>query len=84
MFEHDFTQRIGETHLDSVEFKRCSQEDNQHGGLRFELAAAGAPSTVTNCSIHSGIGWGVLIRSSTDVTFNENFVVGALQGGLVI
>jgi hypothetical protein len=52
--------------------------------VRFELANGGALSTVTNCSIHSGYGWGALIRFSTDVQFNDNFVIGAYQGGLVV
>lgn len=65
MIEADekLTQRHGITILSNVEIYNCSQADNNKAAVRFEGASNGW-SSVTNTSIHAGLGWGVFVKAS--------------------
>ena len=61
--------------LDSVEIKNCSQRDTYKAAVRFDTAAT-LWSTVSNCAIHNGFGWGVHIILSENIVFFNNMIFG--------
>jgi hypothetical protein len=77
--------RLGQTLLDNVEFKNCSQIDTQKAAIRFENAQ-GKWSSVTNSAFHHGYGWGINVKSSANLHFENNNVfffgpIGVSIGG---
>lgn len=75
VLEADFTMRYGSTVMDNVEVSGCSQKDTTKAALRWE-SATGASSSVTNCAIHSGQGWGINAAGSHNLHFANNMVFG--------
>jgi parallel beta-helix repeat protein len=65
--------RQGSTIMDSVEIYNCSQIDTSKAAVRFVNAVA-KHSQVTNCAIHNGYSWGVFIKSSANILFQNNNV----------
>lgn len=59
--------------MDSVEIFNCSQIDTFKAAVRFE-GAASLESSVTNSALHSGYSWGVYIKGSQNIKFNNNIV----------
>ena len=50
--------------MDSVEIYNCSQFDTFNAALRFDGSWFGN-SSITNCAIHEGLGWGVHFNNVT-------------------
>jgi parallel beta-helix repeat protein len=65
--------REGSTIMDSVEVYNCSQIDTSKSAIRFVNARA-KYSEVTNCAFHNGYSWGVFIKSSSNILFQNNLV----------
>jgi parallel beta-helix repeat protein len=61
--------------MSNVEIYNCSQIDTQNAAIRFEGTTSGL-SSITNSSIHNGLGWGVYIHGSENVVFRNNNVFG--------
>ena len=61
--------------LDSIEIKNCSQRDSYKAAVRFDTAAT-LWSSVSNCAIHNGFGWGVNIILSENIVFFNNMIFG--------
>jgi hypothetical protein len=73
MLENDMTFNFGQTILDSVELYNMSQKDTHKSALRFEGASSPIKhSSITNCSIHNGFGWGMYVKSSENVHLEDN------------
>jgi len=56
--EFDETRRSGQTIMDNVEIRDCSQENTHKTALRFQNAH-GRPSSITNSALHTGMSWGI-------------------------
>lgn len=69
----EIKMRVGHTILDHVEVYNNSQIDTHNAAMRWENAMAGY-SSVTNCTIHSGFGWGINVKSSANIEFAENII----------
>lgn len=67
--------------LQNVEIYNASQVDTMKAALRFENAA-NSWSSVVNCSIHNGLGWGVNIKASANIHFENNIVYSFKPIGL--
>jgi hypothetical protein len=65
--------RTGMMILDNVEMYNCSQQDTFKSALRFENALT-LPSSITNCTFHNGLGWGVSIKRSANILFQDNIL----------
>lgn len=76
-------ERIGNMYLDWVELYNLSQIDTEHAAVRWENAAKGM-SEVTNCSIHNGYGWGVLVKYSNNVLLKDNRIFNFRPVGVVL
>lgn len=61
----------GETFLDNVEIYNCSQLDSSNSAIRFDKAVT-KHSSVTNCAIHNGLGWGLNIKNSANIYLKNN------------
>jgi parallel beta-helix repeat protein len=59
--------------MDSVEIYNCSQIDTSKAAIRF-VAATAKSSSVTHSSLHNGYSWGVFIKSSNNILFEDNVV----------
>lgn len=68
--------------MDNVEIYNCSHQDTYNAALHFESASAN--SSVTNSSIHSGLGWGVYIETSKEINFDNNVMYDFRPIGLAI
>jgi len=69
----DFTtegvvQRYGQMILDNVEIYNCSQKNLENAAIRFEQVKR-LPSSITNCAIHHGLGWGAKVTDSWNIKF---------------
>ena len=52
--------------MDNVEIFNCSQIDTFKAALRFE-GASQKWSSITNSAIHNGYGWGLRVKSSSNI-----------------
>jgi hypothetical protein len=57
--------------MDHVEIYNCSQWNTYKAALRFEGASTLA-SSITNSSIHNGLGWGMKIETSANINIKDN------------
>lgn len=69
----DFTYRYGEINLDNISVFNCSQEFTNFAAIKFHYATKGV-KRVTNSAISSGLGKGILIFNSQDVTIENNVI----------
>lgn len=67
----EIKMRTGMTFMDHVEIYNCSQWDTYKAAIRFENAATGH-SSISNCAIHNGLGWGLNIKTSANVHMKDN------------
>lgn len=74
--------RQGQVFLDSVEIRNCSHQDTYNPALHFDQASAN--SSVTNSSIHSGLGWGVYIETSKEIYMDHNVIYDFRPVGLAV
>lgn len=65
--------RTGHMILDHVEVHNNSQIDTMNSAIRFENAMGGY-SSVTNCTLHNGYGWGINVVSSANIYLADNIV----------
>lgn len=73
----------GETIMDSVEVYNCSQWDTEKAAIRFQTAVNRGHS-VTHCSFHNGLGIGMKIMDSNNITFSNNVMFGFRPFGVLI
>jgi len=73
----------GQTILDHVEIYNCSQWDTFKSALRFESAAT-KTSTVSNCAIHNGLGWGIKIEQSANINLIDNVIYNFRPVGVAV
>lgn len=69
----DIKMRVGHTELDHIEIHNNSQIDTMNAALRWENANDGY-SSVTNCTLHNGFGWGINVKSSSNIEFADNII----------
>jgi len=67
------TMRTGQLILDNVEVFNASQIDTLKAAIRFDSAST-LHSSVTNCSLHNGYGWGMYVKSSKNIQIADNIV----------
>jgi parallel beta-helix repeat protein len=65
------TMRTGQLLFDNVEVYNSSQIDTLKAAIRFESAAT-LHSSVTNCTLHNGLGWGMYMKSSKNIQVSDN------------
>lgn len=73
----------GQTIMDHVEIYNCSQWDTFKSALRFEKAAT-KTSTVSNCAIHNGLGWGIRLEQSANINLIGNVIYNFRPVGVVV
>lgn len=72
-FDFGNVPRSGHVYLDSVQVYNCSQMDTEKAALRFERNTAHPiKSVVKNSAFHHGNGWGLLVKSSKNIEFENN------------
>lgn len=76
-------ERTGELIMHNVEINRCSQQDTLAAAVRFEAATTYA-SEVKNCAFHHGLSWGASIRSSSEITLENNIFFAFRPIGIAI
>jgi len=69
--EADLTVRQGQIFLDHVEVYNASQANTEKTAVRFE-GATGKYSSVTNCALHNGLAWGLLVKESANILIKNN------------
>ena len=69
----DFTYRYGSINFDNVAVYNCSQEKTEFAGIKFHYAVKGVKK-VTNSAISSGLGEGIIIKNSKQVTLDNNVI----------
>jgi len=69
----EIKNRVGHLVLDHVEVHNNSQIDTFNSAIRFENAMTGY-SSVTNCTIHNGFGWGINVKSSANIEIADNVI----------
>ena len=78
--------RKGHAIIDNVEFVNCSQYDTDKAAVRFsgltELTTDDVKSSVTNSVVHNGLGIGIMVEGSEDVTVDNNVVFFQHMGGI--
>jgi hypothetical protein len=79
----EIKMRTGHMVLDHVEVYNNSQIDTFNAAIRFENAMAGY-SSVTNCTIHNGFGWGINVKSSANIEIAENMIYNFRPIGLAL
>jgi len=79
--DSDLSIRTGVTIMDNVEIYNCSQRDTYKAALRWENAQMGY-SSITNCSIHGGLGWGLRAHSSQNLVIDNNVAFGFSTVGM--
>jgi parallel beta-helix repeat protein len=67
------TMRTGQLIFDNVEVFNASQIDTLKSAIRFESAAT-LHSSVTNCTLHNGYGWGMFVKSSKNIQIADNII----------
>ena len=77
----DLTYRYGEINLDNVSVFNCSQEATEFAGIKFHYAKKGT-KRVSNSAISSGLGRGIIIQNSNEVTLEGNVVHDFLIHGI--
>lgn len=75
--------RYGSLEMDNVELFQLSQADTEKAALRFEKVPLSS-STVTNCAIHNGEGWGLSIEESQNIVLRGNHIFRFAPIGLAI
>jgi len=79
-------ERHGHAIIDHVEFNNCSQYDTDKASVRFvnikNLTSTDTRSSVTNCSIHDGLGIGIMVSSAQDIVVDNNVVWFQHIGGI--
>lgn len=83
VYDGEMTMRTGSTIMDNVEIHNCSQVDTENAALRFASAASGH-SSITNCALHSGLGWGMVISSSANINVKNNNIFNFRPMGFVM
>lgn len=83
VFDGVITTRTGSTIFDNVEIFNCSQIDTLKAAVRFESAASNY-SEVTNCAIHNGYSWALLVKNSKNVHIENNNMFRFRPVGLAI
>ena len=83
MMEDTGILRYGQTYMDNVELYNMSQIDTFKAALRWENNIAGH-SSITNCAIHSGFGWGVNVKVSANVLLQHNVIWAHRPIGLAV
>lgn len=75
----------GLTTLNNVEFFRMGQHNNFKAAIRFEgsnLASTGTTSSVEGCVVHDSSGWGLSVKSSSNILLKSIDVFSAVQIGV--
>jgi hypothetical protein len=76
----------GLTILKNVEFYKMGQRNNYHAALRFENSNFAANSTtfsrVESVAIHQSIGWGVSVKTSSNIILKNVDVFSVTQIGV--
>jgi parallel beta-helix repeat protein len=83
MIEQDFTMRYGSLEMDNVELFQLSQADTPKAAIRFEKVPLSS-SSVTNCAIHNGWGWGISIEESQNVVIRGNTLFNFRPIGIAV
>ena len=68
--------RYGETVLEYVEVRNCSQRNTERAAIRFE-DANGAYGRVVGTSIHGSLGFGLSIHKASNVEIRDIQIAGA-------
>jgi len=71
--EFDMSQRNGQTIMDNVEIRDCSQENTHKTALRFQNAH-GRESSITNSAIHSGMSWAINVQGASNLKIKGNVI----------
>jgi hypothetical protein len=79
----EIVYRYGQTFMDHVEIYNCSQWDTYKSALRFEGAST-LHSKVSNSSVHNGLGWGLNIKTSSNIVIEDTFFYDFKPVGIAV
>jgi len=79
----EIKMRAGHLVLDHVEVHNNSQIDTMNSAIRFENAMTGY-SSITNCTVHNGFGWGINVVNSANILFANNNIYNFRPIGVAI
>lgn len=81
--EGNLELRVGSTYMTNVEIANCSQYDTYKAALRFEEAKLGE-SIIKNSSLHHGLGLGINVEFSNNISFVGNNMFNFIKYGVNI
>lgn len=77
------TERTGKTVMSDVELHGFGAQDTKEAAITFKGAKTNS-SSVTHCSIHNSMAWGVGIKDSDNIEFSNNFIFNTRPLGFVV
>ena len=69
--------------MNDVEVHGFGGMDTTEAAINF-VGAKTLPSHVINCVVHNSLGWGTLIKQSTQIEFKNNYIFNTRPFGLVV